>query len=139
MDIYSVNKFQPPKKATLRHTDNILVAQASIMGSVPSIAVYFGVYQFMKRVLTASLGLHMAISVSAACANLLAAIVRVPFEIVKQRLQAGVYADTVTALREIFASGGVWAFLPIEAIQGQVRFYAFYAWWYTVPHVHARI
>jgi hypothetical protein len=95
--------------------------QASIIGSVPSIAVYFGVYQFLKRQLTVTVGLNIGISISAAFANLLAALVRVPFEIIKQRLQAGVYKDTLSAVRQMYAAGGALAFLPVEAIKGQVR------------------
>jgi hypothetical protein len=95
--------------------------QASIIGSVPSIAVYFGVYQFLKRQLTVMVGLNIGISISAAFANLLAALVRVPFEIIKQRLQAGVYKDTFSAVRQMHAAGGLHAFLPVEAIKGQVR------------------
>eukprot|EP00281_Chroomonas_sp_CCMP1168_P024406 CAMPEP_0206225068 /NCGR_PEP_ID=MMETSP0047_2-20121206/7357_1 /ASSEMBLY_ACC=CAM_ASM_000192 /TAXON_ID=195065 /ORGANISM="Chroomonas mesostigmatica_cf, Strain CCMP1168" /LENGTH=363 /DNA_ID=CAMNT_0053648057 /DNA_START=236 /DNA_END=1327 /DNA_ORIENTATION=+ len=93
---------------------------ATIMGSVPSIAVYFGVYQFLKGQLTGVVGLQWGIALSAGMANLLAAFVRVPFEIVKQRLQAGLYADTMAAVSGMYADGGVGAFFHSHGMMGQV-------------------
>ena len=74
----------------------------TLIGSVPSTAVYFGVYQFLKRKFTQQLGLEYkltAVALSASTANFIAAFFRVPTEIVKQRVQAGMYPDAISALK----------------------------------------
>ena len=93
---------------------------ATILGSVPSIAIYFGCYQFFKGQLLPILGVHFSIALSAGLANLFAACVRVPFEIVKQRLQAGVYPDTASAVSGMLSEGGIGAFFILDGMMGQI-------------------
>jgi hypothetical protein len=101
----------------------------SIIGSVPSVAVYFASYQFFKAhlvIILAGSSIHScsgeasaplgggrmatAIAISAALANCVAACLRAPCELLKQRLQAGVYSSLPAALaafRAALAGGGV--------------------------------
>ncbi|EKX52996.1 hypothetical protein GUITHDRAFT_101444 [Guillardia theta CCMP2712] len=95
----------------------------TLIGSVPSTAVYFGVYQFLKRKFTQQLGLEYkltAVALSASTANFIAAFFRVPTEIVKQRVQAGMYPDATSALKLIFADGGFLAFFELRSVMVQV-------------------
>eukprot|EP00290_Baffinella_frigidus_P011934 CAMPEP_0180151150 /NCGR_PEP_ID=MMETSP0986-20121125/21941_1 /TAXON_ID=697907 /ORGANISM="non described non described, Strain CCMP2293" /LENGTH=264 /DNA_ID=CAMNT_0022098357 /DNA_START=8 /DNA_END=798 /DNA_ORIENTATION=+ len=95
----------------------------TLLGSVPSIAVYFAVYQYMKRMLTALFGpgyLQIAVAVSAAAANCLAALVRVPTEMVKQRVQAGIYPSATAAFKDMWAKGGAQQFLCSRSVMAQM-------------------
>lgn len=79
----------------------------ALVASAPACAAFFGAYDTLKRYLS----LHIA---SAPLVNLLAAaggdltqsVVRVPFEVVKQRLQAGVDKTWQDAVSSIMASRG---------------------------------
>jgi len=92
------------------------------LGSVPSVGLYFGIYSYSKSVLSSSRGFEnkpkwMTIAVSAALGNTVASFARVPFEVVKQRLQtqsSGTTISTLTTLRSmlrepksLFPLGGV--------------------------------
>ena len=95
----------------------------TLIGSVPSIAVYFGAYQFFKRTLSAAMGppwMHAAVALSAALANSIAAFFRVPAEIVKQRVQAGLHRNAAAAVREIYREGGLRAFLELRSVLAQM-------------------
>ena len=128
--------------------------RGAAQGSVPSIAVYFAVYQYMKRWLTLLLGAsylqalsprpappasqpapplrrpgsagfrarggQIAVAVSAAAANCIAALVRVPTEMVKQRVQAGIYPSAATAIRDMMAKGGARQFLCSRSVVVQM-------------------
>ena len=95
----------------------------TLVGAVPSIAVYFGVYQFFKRLLTLHMGpawKHTAVALSAALANSIAAFFRVPAELVKQRVQAGLHPNALNAVSSIYSQGGLGAFLELRAVIAQM-------------------
>ncbi|GKY94314.1 hypothetical protein MPSEU_000397200 [Mayamaea pseudoterrestris] len=100
----------------------------SAIGSMPGVAIYFGVYSYCKqRLLNAtfqrrnndSFRLHptLAVALSAAIGNTVASVSRVPYEVVKQQLQTGQYDSTWQALsaiakspdwyRKMFPKGGI--------------------------------
>eukprot|EP00612_Vaucheria_litorea_P001680 CAMPEP_0171455120 /NCGR_PEP_ID=MMETSP0945-20130129/2143_1 /TAXON_ID=109269 /ORGANISM="Vaucheria litorea, Strain CCMP2940" /LENGTH=323 /DNA_ID=CAMNT_0011980299 /DNA_START=1 /DNA_END=969 /DNA_ORIENTATION=+ len=73
----------------------------AILASAPCAAVFFGAYDTLKRVIGASLHSDMAPiahCLAAAGADLTQSLVRTPFEVVKQQLQAGVGADSAKAI-----------------------------------------
>jgi solute carrier family 25 (mitochondrial S-adenosylmethionine transporter), member 26 len=96
----------------------------TVVGSMPSVALYFGVYSYCKQRLLqhTEWGKHhptASIAISAAIGNTVASFSRVPYETVKQKLQAGIYESTWAVLvdlanrpglaRELlFPAGGVW-------------------------------
>lgn len=106
----------------------------AVAASAPAAAAFFGTYDYVKRVLAASSKdetgkwapvQHM---IAAAAGDVSSSTVRVPFEVVKQRLQSGVNKTSVEAIRAIFAKQGVRGFfngytslvireLPFDAIQ----------------------
>jgi solute carrier family 25 (mitochondrial S-adenosylmethionine transporter), member 26 len=105
-----------------------------VAASAPAAATFFGTYDYVKRVLAASSKdesgkwaplQHM---VAAAAGDVASSTVRVPFEVVKQRLQSGVNKSSMEAVRQIFAKQGARGFfagygslvvreLPFDAIQ----------------------
>ena len=95
----------------------------TLIGSVPSIAVYFGVYQFLKQVLSLRMGpawKHTAIALSAALANSIAAVFRVPAELVKQRVQAGLHENALAAVVSIHREAGLLGFLELRSVVAQM-------------------
>ena len=85
--------------------------------------VYFGAYQFFKGRVIILLGIRWtaaAIAISAGLANVIASSFRVPCEILKQRLQAGIYPDLRTAVLSMWRHGGLGAFLHRGGIIAQV-------------------
>ncbi|CAN0390675.1 unnamed protein product, partial [Discosporangium mesarthrocarpum] len=76
----------------------------TLVGAIPGVGVYFGMYQFIKTQLEArtTFSPQVTVAVSAGLGNLVASFFRVPYEVVKQRLQAGVYPTTMVALRSIY-------------------------------------
>ena len=100
------------------------------IGSMPGVAIYFGVYSYCKQRLlsddVANADRHgnnktmnptLAIALSAAIGNTVASVSRVPYEVVKQQLQTGQYSNTRQALvsiikspdwyRKLFPPGGI--------------------------------
>ena len=64
----------------------------TIVGSTPSVAVYFGVYSSVKNRLVEIFPPELklvAVAVSAAIGNTFASVLRVPYEVLKQRIQMG--------------------------------------------------
>ncbi|KAJ1489953.1 mitochondrial carrier domain-containing protein [Baffinella frigidus] len=92
---------QAARKIIARDGGWVSSIAVSFAGSVPSIAVYFAVYQYMKRMLTALFG----------PGYLQATLVRVPTEMVKQRVQAGIYPSATAAFKDMWAKGGAQQFL----------------------------
>jgi hypothetical protein len=115
----------------------------SVVGSMPSVGLYFGVYSYCKRTLPTLLqntfGLStskddpeakgnisddtlrtLTIALSAAIGNTVASFSRVPYEVVKQSLQTGVYTSTWTAIGTMFRQGGLRAFFPMGGISIQM-------------------
>ena len=79
-------------------------------------SAYFAVYQSCKQVLLARVHAPplLLIAFSAIVANTIAVTFRVPCELVKQRIQAGVYSSTLEAVRKISEAHGFGGFLPRE-------------------------
>jgi solute carrier family 25 S-adenosylmethionine transporter 26 len=82
----------------------------TVFGSSPSVALYFGCYSSAKnhlsKVLPESMNL-VAVAVSAAFGNTVASVLRVPYEVVKQRLQAGLHQSTWEAIIHISKTEGL--------------------------------
>jgi solute carrier family 25 S-adenosylmethionine transporter 26 len=108
----------------------------SVFGAMPSVGLYFGVYSYCKDKLTpllqSSLGYNekvpisvsgartLTVAVSAAIGNTVASFSRVPYEVVKQKLQTGEYSSTLVALRHMATTGGVRAFFPMGGVAIQM-------------------
>ena len=100
----------------------------TVLGSMPSVGLYFGVYQYSKKVLTKKFKGSkketdinvLAIAASAAIGNSVASFARVPYEVVKQRLQAGVYPSTVNAIVSMYKKNGVREFYPLNGVGVQM-------------------
>lgn len=99
---------------------------------MPSVGLYFGVYSYCKRTiypaLQRALGENvpqsvlwtLSIATSAAVGNTVASFSRVPYEVVKQKLQTGAYASTMQAIREMASSQGWRAFFPMGGVSTQM-------------------
>jgi len=104
------------------------------LGAMPSVGIYFGVYSYSKRkmedyllhkkeddnVLSPAALRTIAIATSAAIGNTVASFSRVPFEVVKQKLQTGQYTTSVGAITSMFRSGGIKSFFPTGGISIQM-------------------
>lgn len=107
----------------------------AVAASAPAAAAFFGTYDYVKRVLAAAASKEDAARwapvhhmLAAAAGDISSSTVRVPFEVVKQRLQSGMHKSTTEAVRAIFAKQGLPGFftgygslvlreLPFDAIQ----------------------
>lgn len=81
-----------------------------MIGSSPSVAVYFGCYSSSKSYLTKLLPARLslvAVAVSAAFGNTVASVLRVPYEVIKQRLQADLHKSTLEAIIYISKTEGI--------------------------------
>mmetsp|Transcript_6503 Transcript_6503/g.19744 ORF Transcript_6503/g.19744 Transcript_6503/m.19744 type:complete len:290 (+) Transcript_6503:138-1007(+) len=81
----------------------------ALIASAPAAATFFGTYDFVKSYLgnvqyMPETATHLA---AAAAGDITSSAVRVPFEKVKQRLQAGLDRGTLAAFRQLLCSGGV--------------------------------
>jgi len=110
----------------------------AVIGAMPSVALYFGVYSYSKRVLgnfleetyggeeemgqrNYRLIRSLNIMTSAAIGNTIASFTRVPFEVMKQKLQTGEFTSTVDAVSQMFSSsGGLRTFFPTGGISIQM-------------------
>ena len=82
----------------------------TVLGSAPSIALYFGCYSSIKSKLTKLLPDNynfFAIAISASLSNTIASILRVPYEVIKQRLQAGLHKSSLDAILYIAKEEGI--------------------------------
>lgn len=74
----------------------------TVVGAMPGVSLYFGVYQYCKKKLRATAWGErnplVAVAASAAIGNSVASFSRVPYEVLKQKLQMGVYDTTWEAL-----------------------------------------
>ena len=103
----------------------------ALAASAPSAAAFFGSYDYSKRILEPYFtGTYapLAHMLSAAVGDVAGSTVRVPFEVVKQRVQSGLHATPSSAVRAILAKEGVGGLftgyaslvvreLPFDAIQ----------------------
>lgn len=108
----------------------------SVVGAMPSVGLYFGVYSYAKEKLSPflenklgnnedipvspSAARTLSIAASAAIGNTVASFSRVPYEVVKQKLQTGEYSSTFIALRHMCKTGGLRAFFPLGGISIQM-------------------
>lgn len=106
----------------------------AVLASAPAAAAFFGVYDYLKRALSDRFSdasgrytpfFHM---LAAAGGDIASSTVRVPFEVVKQRMQSGMYTSPVAAVRNIAMKEGLTGFfagytslvlreLPFDALQ----------------------
>jgi solute carrier family 25 (mitochondrial S-adenosylmethionine transporter), member 26 len=88
----------------------------TVLGAMPGVALYFGVYSYCKQSLgRTKIGRQhptAVIAVSAALGNSVASFSRVPYEVLKQKLQTGVYGSTMEALRATAEQGWVRMLFP---------------------------
>jgi solute carrier family 25 (mitochondrial S-adenosylmethionine transporter), member 26 len=106
----------------------------AVVASAPAAAAFFGTYDYVKRVLAAvskdddGRWAPLQHMVAAAAGDVAGSTIRVPFEVVKQRLQSGLNKSTAEAVRTVLAKEGVAGFftgyssliireLPFDAIQ----------------------
>mmetsp|Transcript_22262 Transcript_22262/g.34281 ORF Transcript_22262/g.34281 Transcript_22262/m.34281 type:complete len:395 (+) Transcript_22262:245-1429(+) len=114
----------------------------AVVGSMPSVGLYFGVYSYCKRTLEPTLttwfsshtndtngstgGVSegmirtLTIASSAAIGNTVASFSRVPYEVVKQKLQTGMYSSTLEALTTMASQEGWRAFFPMGGVSIQM-------------------
>ncbi|GFH45198.1 hypothetical protein CTEN210_01673 [Chaetoceros tenuissimus] len=109
----------------------------AVVGAMPSVGLYFGVYSYCKDnlipffqtkfsqegeriTMSKSAAKTLAIASSAAIGNTVASFSRVPYEVVKQKLQTGEYASTFEALSKMASNGGLRAFFPTGGISIQM-------------------
>jgi len=117
------------------------------IGSMPSVGLYFGIYSYSKGIIgpylqqhfgttTSSLSSKMAkrdallrtltIATSAAIGNSIASISRVPYEVVKQKLQMNQYPNTWVAITSMLQSSSsssrfsIAPFFPLGGISSQM-------------------
>jgi solute carrier family 25 S-adenosylmethionine transporter 26 len=90
----------------------------AVVGSMPSIGLYFGVYSYCKKKLAKWEGSSpymsrtLSIALSAAIGNTVASASRVPYEVVKQKLQTRAYTSVGQAIQDLswkglFPTGGI--------------------------------
>ena len=82
----------------------------NLAGAIPGTALFFGVYEPIKRKLLEALPENAsgaAHFTAASCAGIAASLIRVPTEVVKQRLQTGQFANVSAAVRGIVSKEGV--------------------------------
>lgn len=82
----------------------------NLAGAIPGTALFFGVYEPVKRKLlemlpeNASGAAHFT---AASCAGIASSMIRVPTEVIKQRLQTGQFSNVGTAVKGIVSKEGV--------------------------------
>lgn len=103
----------------------------AVAASAPAAAAFFAMYDYVKHVLATRVDekyAPMCHMVAAAAGDVSSSTVRVPFEVVKQRMQSGMYTSARAAIRDTFAKQGVPGFfsgygslilreLPFDAMQ----------------------
>jgi len=139
---YHVSTGAPQKAAalTLKQAMDLVVSRpggffelyagvgVAVVGSMPSVGLYFGVYSYCKRLIQPRLvpddpnnkyrGLLMMLTIttSAAIGNTIASFSRVPYEVMKQKLQTGMYTNTWQAMMELAKHDGIRGFFPMGGI-----------------------
>jgi len=87
----------------------------TVFGAMPGVALYFGVYSYVKRLFleteTGKNNKTLSIALSAAIGNSVASFSRVPYEVMKQKLQTQAYSSTWQAFREIASHEAWWTLL----------------------------
>ncbi|KAL7581228.1 hypothetical protein ACA910_006007 [Epithemia clementina (nom. ined.)] len=79
----------------------------AVVGSIPGVALYFGLYQFFKEKFSQTEwgAEHRTVSIALAAAigNTVASAARTPYEVLKQKLQMGTYSSFGAAARAVLA------------------------------------
>lgn len=87
----------------------------TVFGAMPGVALYFGVYSYVKNLfLSTERGREnktLSIALSAAIGNSVASFSRVPYETLKLRLQTQAYSSTWEAFRDVAAQKSWWTLL----------------------------
>jgi solute carrier family 25 S-adenosylmethionine transporter 26 len=118
----------------MSHTNIQAGLGVAAIGAMPSVGLYFGVYSYSKEKLLPFLNSVMKptdessearvktinIAASAAIGNTIASFSRVPYEVVKQKLQTGEYSSTMGALKDMVQTGGLRAFFPMGGVSIQM-------------------
>lgn len=82
----------------------------TVIGSAPSVAIYFGCYSAFKEQFTKVLpnpnSKLVVVAMSAMCGNTIASVFRVPYEVIKQRMQFGLHTSAFEALRHSIRTEG---------------------------------
>lgn len=127
---------------------NTISSFSSSIRLVRTTGIYYGVYSYGKRVMIPylqekygskgnrnnELGDNnnktplmsdnalklIAIALSAGMGNTVASAFRVPYEVVKQKLQTGQYTGTVNAITKMFKADGMRAFFPMGGVYVQM-------------------
>ncbi|RKP34865.1 mitochondrial carrier domain-containing protein [Dimargaris cristalligena] len=79
---------------------------SAVIGSAPSAAAFFVAYEYLKR----SVGAGVSDSYAPLVHMISACVVRVPTEVIKQRMQTKQYSSTYRAIRSIASSDGILGF-----------------------------
>ena len=85
---------------------------AAALGSAPGAAIFFSTYEMSKQAVekpAAARGIHASV-VHMGCASLgevMACLVRVPTEVVKQRMQAGMHSSMASVVNDVLRNQGV--------------------------------
>lgn len=86
---------------------------SAALGSAPGAALFFSTYETVKPLVRSRLGEERPVVVqgsAASCGEVIACLVRVPTEVVKQRMQTGQYATLAEAARKISGAEGLLGF-----------------------------
>ena len=106
----------------------------AVIGAMPSVGLYFGVYSYSKEKIepilqnmagnveksTDATLRTVSVAMAAAIGNTVASFSRVPYEVVKQKLQTGEYSSTFVAITAMFQSQGLRAFFPVGGVSIQM-------------------
>jgi solute carrier family 25 (mitochondrial S-adenosylmethionine transporter), member 26 len=80
---------------------------ATAIGSAPGAALFFSTYEHLKEINSANFSTPVVHMIAAAVGECTACIVRVPTEVIKQRLQTGMYKSMPEAVGSILKLDGV--------------------------------
>ncbi len=85
---------------------------STVLGSAPSAALFFVTYEYVKLELQKKkqLSLPMVHMMAASLGEISACTIRVPTEIIKQRMQTGRYSHYLKAFQQIWKSEGLFGF-----------------------------
>jgi solute carrier family 25 (mitochondrial S-adenosylmethionine transporter), member 26 len=95
----------------------------TIVGSTPSVAVYFGVYSSCKNHLVEIFPPEfklVAVALSAAIGNTFASVLRVPYEVPKQRIQMGRHQSAWEAVVYSFKNDGLLGLFDNGKLSSQI-------------------
>jgi len=95
----------------------------TVIGSTPSVAVYFGTYSSLRSYLMPAMGPDyniMAIALSAMIGNTVASVFRTPYEVLKQRVQYGIHKSAIEALRHSHKTEGTFGIFTQGKLSSQI-------------------